>query len=370
VTGHFGYWEMQAIAHPFHSPTIAVMARPLDNPRLHALLERLRTMTGNRVLYRQGVLRRVLRELTSNNGVAILIDQHLHTPEAVYVDYFGRPAATTSALAALALRTGAVVIPVFALPLPGGRYRFVYEHPVEPPAPMPRTRCWSSRSAAPTCSRCTCAGIPSCGCGCTAAGASANLASRMTWKARPVSPKRSEGGPSATTRSMADPSRIVVLAPNWLGDAVMALPALADLRRRFPAAHLAVAARASVAPMFELAHGLDAGLTLRWKGRVLDRAGLRADTAALRDAGFDAAVLLPNSMASAWLVRGAGVPERWGYAADWRSPLLTRAVPKPRGSRHQAQYYQHLTQALGAPAGPLEPMLTAAADDVAPDGRC
>jgi KDO2-lipid IV(A) lauroyltransferase len=133
VTGHFGYWEMQAIAHPFHAPTIAVLARPLDNPLLHALLERLRTMTGNRVAYRQGALRRVLRELAANNGVAMLIDQHLHTSEAVYVDYFGRPAATTSALAALALRTGAVVIPVFALPLPGGRYRFIYEHPVEPP---------------------------------------------------------------------------------------------------------------------------------------------------------------------------------------------------------------------------------------------
>jgi len=133
VTGHFGYWEMQAIFHPFHSPTIAVLARPLDNPWLHQLLEGLRTMTGNRVVYRQGALRRVLRELNANSGVAILIDQHLHTSEAVYVDYFGRPAATTSALAALALRTGAVVIPVFALPLPGGRYRFIYEHPVEPP---------------------------------------------------------------------------------------------------------------------------------------------------------------------------------------------------------------------------------------------
>jgi KDO2-lipid IV(A) lauroyltransferase len=51
----------------------------------------------------------------------------------VYVDFFDRPAATTSALAALALRTGAPVIPVFALPLPGGRYRFVYERPVPPP---------------------------------------------------------------------------------------------------------------------------------------------------------------------------------------------------------------------------------------------
>jgi heptosyltransferase-2 len=164
---------------------------------------------------------------------------------------------------------------------------------------------------------------------------------------------------------MADPARIVVLSPNWLGDAVMALPAIADLRRRFPAAHLAVAARGSVAPMFELAPGVDVVLTLTWKGRVLDRAGLHADASTLRDARCDAAVLLPNSMASAWLVRHAGVPERWGYAADFRAPLLTRAVPKPKGSRHQARYYQHLTEALGAPAGPLEPVLTAHADDVA-----
>jgi heptosyltransferase II len=164
---------------------------------------------------------------------------------------------------------------------------------------------------------------------------------------------------------MRDPSRIVVLSPNWLGDAVMALPAIADLRRRYPSAHLAVAARASVAPMFELAPGVDAVVTLRWKGRVFDRAGLRADAAALRETRFDAALLLPNSMASAWLTRRAGVAERWGYAADYRSPFLTRAVPKPKGSRHQARYYQHLTETLGAPAGPLEPILTAAATDVA-----
>ena len=63
----------------------------------------------------------------------MLIDQHIQTADAVYVDFFNRPAATTSALAALALRTGAPVVPVFALPLPGGRFRMVYEHAVEPP---------------------------------------------------------------------------------------------------------------------------------------------------------------------------------------------------------------------------------------------
>jgi KDO2-lipid IV(A) lauroyltransferase len=132
-TGHFGYWEMQAIAQPLRVRPVSVLARPLDNPFLHEMLERIRTRTGNTVIYRQGAIRKVMRELAANRGVALLIDQHLHSADAVYVDFFNRPAATTSALAALALRTGAPVIPVFALPLPGGRYRFVYERPVPPP---------------------------------------------------------------------------------------------------------------------------------------------------------------------------------------------------------------------------------------------
>ena len=132
-TGHFGYWEMQAIVHALRLPPVSVLARPLDNPLLHDMLERIRTRTGNGVIYRQGAIRRVMRELAANRGVALLIDQHLHSADAVYIDFFDRPAATTSALAALALRTGAPVIPVFALPLPGGRYRFVYERPVPPP---------------------------------------------------------------------------------------------------------------------------------------------------------------------------------------------------------------------------------------------
>src|SRR5690606_29812672 len=87
------------------------------------------------VIPRQGAMRKVLRELNANRAVGFLIDQHLHTPDAVYVDFFQRPAATTSALAALALRTGAPIIPVFALPVGRGRYKVVYEHPVEPPDP-------------------------------------------------------------------------------------------------------------------------------------------------------------------------------------------------------------------------------------------
>jgi KDO2-lipid IV(A) lauroyltransferase len=132
-TGHFGYWEINALVHALALHPMSVLARPLDNRLLHDLLEKVRGRTGNAVIYRRGAVRRVLRALAANQAVAVLIDQHIQTADAVYVDFFNRPAATTSALAALALRTGAPVIPVFALPLPGGRFRMVYEHAVDPP---------------------------------------------------------------------------------------------------------------------------------------------------------------------------------------------------------------------------------------------
>ena len=134
VTGHFGFWELQALVHALRLRPMAVMARALDNPYLHRLLERIRTGTGNTVIYRQGTIRRALRLLHAGEGVGVLIDQHIQGRDAVYVDFFARPAATTSAVAALALRTGARVIPLFALPLGGGRYRMIYESAVEPPA--------------------------------------------------------------------------------------------------------------------------------------------------------------------------------------------------------------------------------------------
>ncbi len=131
--GHFGYWEIQGIVLALQLGPMSVLARPLDNTLLNGMLERIRTATGNHVIYRQGALRRVLRALARNESVGFLIDQHLFPPDAVYVRFFDRPAATTTALAAIALRTGAPVLPVFCLPLPDGRYRLIYETQVEPP---------------------------------------------------------------------------------------------------------------------------------------------------------------------------------------------------------------------------------------------
>lgn len=135
LTAHFGSWEVDGLIHALVLAPIGVMARRLDNPRLDAMLERIRQGTGNWVIYRSGGIRRALRALEAGQGVAILIDQHVLGADATTVDFFGRPAATTTALAALALRTGAPVVPVFSIPTAPGRYRIVYERQVERPSP-------------------------------------------------------------------------------------------------------------------------------------------------------------------------------------------------------------------------------------------
>jgi heptosyltransferase-2 len=141
-------------------------------------------------------------------------------------------------------------------------------------------------------------------------------------------------------------TRLVIIAPNWLGDAVMALPAVADVRRARPEAAIAVAARAPVAPLFHLVPAVDEVITI---GR--NWAGGAAELAA---GGFDAALLLPNSFHAALQAARARIAERWGYRTDWRGGLLTRAITPPFGV-HQVEYYRRLVKALGFPNGPAEP---------------
>lgn len=131
--GHYGSWELQIIVHALRYAPITMIARRLDNPLLERLIERIRTRVGTRVLPRQGATRGLLRSLREGESVGMMIDQHISDRSAIRIDFLGRPAATTTAIASLALRFDAPIIPVFALPQPGGRYRMVYEPPIEPP---------------------------------------------------------------------------------------------------------------------------------------------------------------------------------------------------------------------------------------------
>jgi heptosyltransferase-2 len=138
---------------------------------------------------------------------------------------------------------------------------------------------------------------------------------------------------------VSDPERIVVRAANWVGDVVLSLAALRDVRRAFPAARLELMARPWVAGLYAAVPEVDA---------VVESRGVRADVAALRGR-FELALLLPNSFASAFVPWAARVPERWGYATDARAALLTRSCrvsPKLRG-RSQVYYYRAMLEGLG-----------------------
>ncbi len=146
------------------------------------------------------------------------------------------------------------------------------------------------------------------------------------------------------------PERLLVRAPNWIGDVVLSLPALRDLRRAFPAARLSVLARPWVADLYRAVPEVDA--IVPSQGHLADARGLRGR--------FDAAVLLPNSFGTALALRLAGIPERWGYASDGRSLLLTRScrVPATVRGRSQVYYYRAMLEGLGlATVGPPDATL-------------
>lgn len=131
VTAHIGNWELHGVAHGLLFGPIHVVARPLDNPRLDRRLCALRTMAGNTVLYKQRALARILRALREGGAVAILIDQNVQAGDGIFVDFFGRPAATTTVAAALAVKTGCALVPCRTELRPDGRYRIAYEPAVE-----------------------------------------------------------------------------------------------------------------------------------------------------------------------------------------------------------------------------------------------
>ena len=157
--------------------------------------------------------------------------------------------------------------------------------------------------------------------------------------------------------------RVLVHAPNWLGDMVMALPAIASIRRHFPSDTLAVAAPASLAPLFSAVPGVDLVVPLEGAeaGGKSRRWVWRAQARVIASGRFDVVILLPNSFHAAWVAKRAGVPERWGYRADLRGWLLTKAIPRKRRRSgkvlHQADYYQDLVRALGIDPVPMEPRI-------------
>jgi KDO2-lipid IV(A) lauroyltransferase len=115
ATAHLGNWELSAYAHALLAAPMNVVVRPLDNPRIDALVERRRARSGNRMIFKKDFARSILKALGANEAVGILVDQNSSADAGVFVDFFGVKACAGTGFAKLAAHSGASVIPGFAL---------------------------------------------------------------------------------------------------------------------------------------------------------------------------------------------------------------------------------------------------------------
>jgi heptosyltransferase-2 len=144
--------------------------------------------------------------------------------------------------------------------------------------------------------------------------------------------------------------KILIRVTNWIGDAIMALPALRAVRAKFSDAEIAILARPYVADIYrdqqicnQLINYGPNGIHAGFSGRERLARELRAQK-------FDVALLLQNAFDAAWLAWRANIPERIGYARDGRSLLLTKPVPVPAPGEiptHEKFYYLELLRRAG-----------------------
>jgi len=132
ATAHLGNWELSAYAHALLSAPMCVVVRPLDNPKIDAMVARRRMLTGNRLIEKKDFARSILTALKDNQAVGVLIDQNASLDDGTFVDLFGIPACSGTGFAKLAAHSGATVIPGFAIWLDEEhRYVLRFYPPVE-----------------------------------------------------------------------------------------------------------------------------------------------------------------------------------------------------------------------------------------------
>ena len=132
LTGHIGGWELSSFAHALYGFSLHYMARPLDNARVDALVNRYRCLSGNLPIFKNESARALLKILKESGTVGILADQNTMPEEGAFVDFFGKSACTTTGIARVALHTDAAVVPGYAVWDESiGKYRLRFEPAVE-----------------------------------------------------------------------------------------------------------------------------------------------------------------------------------------------------------------------------------------------
>lgn len=126
AASHFGNWEIMAIAYGYWGPSsLNVVARRFDNPYINMAMNKYRQKSGNNIIYKDNASKKIIRALKRNEGVAILMDQNTGNG-GIFVDFFGKPAATTKGMGSIHLLTKSPIIMATCYPLEDYRYRIVF----------------------------------------------------------------------------------------------------------------------------------------------------------------------------------------------------------------------------------------------------
>lgn len=337
MISHIGNWELFAQA-AFYARGVpfGTVFQKVHNPLVNERIDRMRQRLGVRTFDRSRGLGTAAQFLKDGGVLGVLVDQHAGD-SGIWTPFFGRLASTSPLAATLALRTGAAIVPC-AIQTSGWAR-------------------WSIRVKPE---------LPTAGHSMESLTAAINHQLEEQIRESPADwfwvhnrwklPKpdfllqRSKRGvflPEGTAAADLKPLRVAVRSGNWLGDAVMSIPAVRMLKAGRPDVHLTVLSPAKLADLWRRVPGVDAVIELP-RNRSLWESARR-----IRQGRFAAGLLWPNSLRSALEIWLAGVPRRIGYVGHHRKKLLNCILPhrperEGRG-RHQSLDYLRAIHRLGGP---------------------
>jgi lipopolysaccharide heptosyltransferase II len=340
AVSHLGNWEgfAQILTMHFGYVAVGTIFQPLANRYIDADVRRKRSRSGLGLFDRREGFQKPTEQLRAGGMVGILCDQHAGD-RGLWTPFFGRLASTTPLPALFAKRTGAAVIAAVAYTEAPGRWRVIFNPPLNAPSES----------------------IPA-----ITAKLNAEIADEIRhapedwfwvhnrWKLpKPnfllTRYKRGVYVPPEISPKELKSFRILIRASNWLGDSVISMPAVRAIKAGRPDAHITIASPKKIASVWKLVPEVDEVIGLTNNSLFSAVRSIR------QRPRFDVAILFPNSLRVALEVWLAGAPRRVGYRGHHRRWLLNQIIPERSRLgpiEHQVLHYLHIAREVGGLSEP------------------
>ena len=335
IISHLGNWEL-LVRIPEFIPnySYATIYQRLGNRYIDAEIKKGRELQGMKLIERKEGFNQAMKLLREGGGLGVLVDQHAGDG-GLWTPLFNRLASTSPLAATLAVRTGARIVPVAVYTEGLAQWRFVVSPPILPTEhDRIETLTGTINQALEKQIR----------------------VSPQDWfwvhnRWKTPTPrfllthyKRGIHLPTTVTPDSLRPFKMLIRSSNWLGDAVMTVPAVRAIKQGRPDAQITILTRAKLADFWRLVPEVEAVISIE-KGDTIFRVAKKIAI------GFDVAILFPNSIRSALEVWLAGIPRRVGFESRFRDKLLNQILRKQKTGtppEHQMFHYLRLAESMGA----------------------